>query len=88
MKKQTLKQKNQEAKAAPATLDDIDTADENLRFIKAMVDMLFTVDGISGIDNLKRGTVSSMCYAACDKIKGLEKFMHSVYATRQLSQDR
>jgi len=80
MKKKSVRQTNQKRTTAPVTLDDINVASLDLDFIKAFVNMLFTIDGNLQLDSLRSGTVSAFSVVAYDKIKGLEKFINSVHA--------
>ncbi len=73
------KQINKEVTAPPVTFDDIELADEDLCFIKAMLNVFSMVDGYKHLDELNPGTVGSLCSEALDKIEGLQKFVESVY---------
>lgn len=60
------------------TMENLDQANSDISFIRAFVDMMFTIDGGNQIDGLQDGTISSMCFELRNKIDSLKKFVDSV----------
>lgn len=58
---------------------DADTAHIDLLFVKAVVESISMLDESKRLDCIDRGTISALCYAAKDKIAGLESFINSVH---------
>lgn len=81
MKKFPMKQPAKTA--VEVTLDNIDTANQDLGYIRSMVDILLTIDRNKQLDGLRSGTVSSLCVTAIEKIEDLEFFIKDVYDLQQ-----
>ena len=60
------------------TLDNIDQANLDIAFVRAFVDMIYSIDSSRTLDELKSGTISAMCGELHGKLARLNQFIESV----------
>jgi hypothetical protein len=75
------KDKSKEQKMDVSNLDLIDKVEDHLAHLRAIVDLLYHVDG----PELREGTLSTISESALDHLQSLEDSIHKFYREKEVS---